>query len=219
MAFCNSCGASLTDGAKSCAKCGATVAGAVPHIAPVASSLAVPPATSSAPAAASAGSSATKVILIVVAVVVVFGILGVATLAIIGVHIAKRSHFSQDGDRVKVETPFGSVDTSKDPQQIAKDLGVEVYPGAQPEANGSASATFGNVHTAAASFTSTDSVEKVCDFYRSRFPNATSSTSSQNHCSIVSGGQGNIVTVSVESSGDSTKFQISTVNKPPTASN
>jgi hypothetical protein len=215
MAFCNSCGASLAEGAKSCTKCGAAVAGAVAYAAPVASPPAMPPG----PGAPKTGSSATKIILIVVAVVVVFGILGVATLAIIGVHIARRSHFSQDGNHMKVETPFGSVDTSKDPQQIAKDLGVEVYPGAQPQSNGSASATFGNVHTAAASFTSSDPVEKVCDFYRSKFPNATSSTSSQNQCSIVSGDRGNIVTISVESSGGSTTFQISTVNKPPTSSN
>jgi hypothetical protein len=171
------------------------------------------------PGAPKTGGSAAKIILVVVAVVVLFGIVGVATLAIIGVHIARRTHVRQEGNRVKVETPFGSVDTSKDPEQIAKDLGVEVYPGAQPQANNSATATFAGVHTATAAFTTGDPVEKVCDFYRSKFPNATSSTSSQNHCTIVSGDQGNIVTVNVDSSGDSTKFQISTVNKPPTSSN
>jgi hypothetical protein len=170
-------------------------------------------------AAPKTGSSATKIILVVVAVVVVFGLLGIATLAIIGVHIARRTHITQDGNRVKIESPVGSVDTNKDPEQIAHDLGVEVYPGAQPEANGSATATFGGFHTAAATFTSSDPVEKVCDFYRSKFPNATSSTSSQNHCAIVSGDKGNFVSVNVESDGGSTKIQLSTVNQPSKSSN
>ena len=85
MAFCNACGATLTPGTKFCNKCGAPVAAAastpgVPSIAPP-----VAPAPTG-------GSSALKVILIVVAVIVGFGILGVATVGIIGYHIAKRSH-------------------------------------------------------------------------------------------------------------------------------
>ena len=220
MAFCNSCGANLAEGAKFCAKCGAVVSGPAPSAAaPSATPAAVAPAISSGPAAPRAGGSATKIILVVVAVVVIFGILGVATLAIIGVHIARRSHFSQDGNRVKIETPFANVDTSKDPDQIAKDLGVEVYPGAQPQANGSATATFGGIHTASAAFVSTDSANKVCDFYRSRFPNAMAKTSSENQCSIVSSSLGNVVTINVESSGSSTKIQISTMNQPSKSSN
>jgi hypothetical protein len=160
-----------------------------------------------------------KIILVVVAVVVIFGILGVATLGIIGVHLARRTHFTQDGNHVKVETPFGSVDTSKDPQQMAKDLGVDIYPGAQPQADGSATANFGGVRTVAASFLSSDPLDKVCDFYRSRFPNAMSSASTQNHCSIVAGDQGNMLTIIIEPSGNSTKIQISSVNKSSTNSN
>ncbi|HUA16549.1 MAG TPA: zinc-ribbon domain-containing protein [Verrucomicrobiae bacterium] len=215
MAFCNSCGSNLAPGAKFCTKCGAVVTGAPTSPAAIASSPAITPG----PVAPKAGGSAVKIILIVVGVLVIFGVLGVATLAIIGVHIARRTHISQDGNRVKVETPFGSVDTNKDPQEVAKDLGVDIYPGAQPQASGSAIATFGGVRTASASFLSSDSVDKVCDFYRSKFPNATSSTSTQNHCSIVSGDQGNIVTIAIEPSGNSTKIQITSVNKSSTNSN
>jgi zinc-ribbon domain len=216
MAFCNSCGTNLAPGAKFCAKCGALVTGATASPAPVASS----PVTSPEPTAPNPGSSsAVKIIVVVVAVVVVFGILGIATLGIIGMHIARRTHISQDGNRVKVETPFGSVDTTKDPQQLAKDLGVEIYPGAQPQNNGSASANFGGVHTTSAVFLSRDPLDKVCDFYRSKFPNAMTSTSSPGHCSIVANDQGNMITVNVESSGDSTKIQINSINKPSTSSN
>jgi zinc-ribbon domain len=215
MAFCNSCGSNLAPGAKFCTKCGAVVTGAPSAPAPVASSPAIAPG----PAAPRTGGSAVKIILVVVAVVVIFGILGVATLGIIGVHIARRTHFTQDGNRVKVETPFGSVDTSKDPQQMAKDLGVDIYPGAQPQADGSAIANFGGVRTVAASFISSDPVDKVCDFYRSKFPNAQSSTSSENHCTIASTDRGNVVTITIEPSGNSTKIQISSVNKSSTNSN
>jgi hypothetical protein len=216
MAFCNSCGANLAPGAKFCTKCGTVVTGATASSPPVASS----PAISPAPTVPKTGSSsAVKIILIVVAVIVVFGILGVATLGIIGIHIARRTHISQNGNQVKVETPFGSVDTTKDPQQLAKDLGVEIYPGAEPQKNGSASATFGGVHTTSAVFTTGDPLDKVCNFYRTRFPNAMTNTSTQNHCSIVANDQGNMITVNVESSGDSTKIQINSINKPSTSSN
>jgi hypothetical protein len=218
MAFCNSCGSDLAPGAKFCTKCGAVVSGAPTPPAPVAP-IASSPAVAPGPAAPTTGGSAAKIILIVVGVVVIFGILGIATLGIIGVHIARRTHFTQDGNRVKVETPFGSVDTSKDPQQMAKDLGVDIYPGAQAQTDGSAIATFGGVRTAAASFISSDPLDKVCDFYRAKFPKAASSTSSQNQCSIVSGDQANIVTITIEPSGGSTKIQISSVSKSSTNSN
>jgi hypothetical protein len=215
MAFCNSCGSNLAPGTKFCTKCGAVVTGTPTPASPVVSSPAIAPG----PATPTSGGSAVKIILVVVAVVVIFGILGVATLGIIGVHLARRTHFTQDGNHVKVETPFGSVDTSKDPQQMAKDLGVDIYPGAQPQADGSATANFGGVRTVAASFLSSDPLDKVCDFYRSKFPNAMSSASTQNHCSIVAGDRGNMLTIIIEPSGNSTKIQISSVNKSSTNSN
>jgi hypothetical protein len=87
--------------------------------------------------------------------------------------VAKNAHVTQEGDHVKVDTPFGTVETSKDPAQAAKDLGVDLYPGAQAQKTGTANMTFGNVHTVTASFESSDPVDKICDFYKSRLPNAT----------------------------------------------
>jgi len=158
-------------------------------------------------------------ILIVVAVVVAFGILGIATLGIIGVHIARRAHGFRDGTHVKVETPFGTVDTTKDPQQVAKNLGVEIYPGAQTQAEGAASTSFGDVHTASASFLSNDSLQKVCGFYKSKFPNAMVTTSDQNRCTVISNDPKNVITVVIEPSGGSTKIQITNVSKSSVSSN
>ena len=117
MAFCNSCGATLTPGTKFCNKCGApqaagTVAPASAPYTPVPSPAPVQPTTG--------GSGALKIILIVIAVIVVIGILGVATVGFIGWRIAKSAHVTQNGDNVKVETPFGSVESSKDPEQAAR---------------------------------------------------------------------------------------------------
>ena len=206
MAFCNSCGATLNAGTKFCNKCGAAVA-AGPS-APGVTSTAPP-----APPSTTGGSSALKIILIVVAVIVVVGILGVATVGFIGYRLAKNSHVTQEGDHVKVDTPFGSVETSKDPAQAAKDLGVDLYPGAQVQKNGAASVAFGNMHTVAASFDSTDSVDQICNFYKSKFPNATVKTSDQNRCTIVSSDQKNVITINIQGGGDTTKLQITNVSK------
>jgi hypothetical protein len=207
MAFCNSCGATLSPGTKFCNKCGAVVSGGP-------SALAVPPPTSP-----TGGSSALKIILIVVAVIVGIGILCIATVGIVGYRIAKSAHVRQEGDHVKVETPFGNVETSKDPEQAAKDLGIDIYPGAEVQKNGASSATFGAIHTVTANFESSDPVDKVCAFYKTKFPNAMATTSDQNRCTIVSNEQKNMVTVNVEPSGDGSKFQITNVSKKSTSSN
>jgi hypothetical protein len=206
MAFCNSCGATLNPGTKFCNKCGVAVAAgsSVPGVAST-----VPPAVP----VPTGGSSALKVILIVVAVIVGFGILGVATVGIIGYHIAKSSHVSQNGDHVKVETPFGSVETSKDPDQAAKDLGIDLYPGAEVQRNGASSAAFGGIRTVTAMFETSDAPDKVCSFYKSRFPGAMVTTSDQNRCTIVSNNQKNMVTINIQSSGDTTRLQITNVTK------
>jgi zinc-ribbon domain len=206
MAFCNSCGATLNPGSKFCNKCGAAVA-AGPSAPAVAS-------TAPAPAAVpTGGGSALKVVLIVVAVIVGICILGVATVGIIGYRIAKSSHVSQNGDHVKVETPFGSVETSKDPDQAAKDLGVELYPGAEVQRNGASSAAFGGIRTVTAVFETSDAPDKVCTFYKSKFPGAMVTTSEQNHCTIVSNDRKNMITINIEASGDNTKLQITNVSK------
>jgi hypothetical protein len=204
MAFCNSCGATLNPGTKFCNKCGAAVAAGA--------ATAGIPSTAPAPAP-TGGSSALKVILIVVAVIVLVGILGIATIGIVGYRIAKSSHVSQNGDHVKVDTPFGSVETSKDPDQAAKDLGVDLYPGAEVQRNGASSASFGGIRTVTAVFESSDAPDKVCNFYKSRFPGAMVTTSEPNHCTIVSNDKKNMITINIEASGDNTRLQITNVSK------
>jgi zinc-ribbon domain len=204
MAFCNSCGAQLTEGTRFCSKCGAPITGTTGATL----SVAMP----STPTATKAPSSALKTILIIVGAIILIGIVGIASLTFIGVRLARHSRVTQEGEHVKVETPFGTAETSKDPEDAAKELGVDVYPGADPQKEGASTATFGRVRTVSAAFQSDDSVEKVCAFYRSKFPNATVSTSDQNRCTIVSNDPPNMITINVEPSGDGSKFQIASVS-------
>src|SRR5208337_3578881 len=101
----NSCGNNLESGAKFCPKCGAAQA-----------------ATSGAPAVSAStapaqpqGSSALKIILIVVAAVVVLGMAAVGVVTYVGLRIARHSRIENNGGKVRVESPFGSVETTTNP--------------------------------------------------------------------------------------------------------
>jgi len=210
MAFCNSCGATLNEGTKFCSKCGAPIGGAQAAGAP-------PPAAPGPPPSTGSSSSAVKIILIIVGVIVLIGILGVASLSFFAYRIARHARVSQHGDSVKVETPFGTVESSKDPEQAAKDLGIDIYPGAVVQKTGSASATFGNIKTVTASFESEDAVAKVCSFYKEKFPGANVTTSDQDHCTLVANMPPSMVTINAESHRSGSRFQITSVNKKSTS--
>jgi len=224
MAFCNSCGASLTPGIRFCNKCGAAVLASSP-----ASNFSTPatpsnvPATSVHPANAGQGSGALKVILIVVGVIVLLGILSVASVGFFAWRVARHAHIQQNGNNVKVDTPFGSVETTQDPAAAARNIGVDLYPGAEVLRDGSASATFGGVHTASLHSESTDSVDKIASFYKAKFPNAMVTSSDSGRCTIISNDQKSMITVNIEAQGDKTKIIITNVSrnsdKPDTSSN
>ncbi|HYM75473.1 MAG TPA: zinc ribbon domain-containing protein [Candidatus Dormibacteraeota bacterium] len=206
MAFCNSCGATLTPGTNFCSKCGSANAGVPTAPAPAARPVTAPPASTGS-------SSALKIILIIIGVIVLIGVLGVASVTFFVWRVAKNSHVNQKGDNVKIETPFGTMESSKDPEQVAKELGVDIYPGAEAQKGKASSATFGNIHTATAFYDSSDSVDKVCNFYKSQLPAATVTTSDENRCTIVSNAPPNMVTINVEPNDAGSRFQITTVNK------
>jgi len=212
MAFCNSCGASIAPGTRFCNKCGAAVLTSSP--APAAASSAPPAVSSPAPAS---GGGALKAILIVVGVIVLFIILGVTSIAFFAWRVAHHTRVRHDGDNVKVETPFGTVETTKDPQDAARNLGVDLYPGAEVLKEGSVSMTFGTVHTAALNFETSDSVEKVCSFYKPKFPNATVVTSEADQCTIVSNDHKNMITINAKIQSGKTRIAITNVSSSDAA--
>lgn len=216
MAFCNSCGATLSEGTKFCNKCGAAVAGnpsGMSSARPVQTPMPAPPPSKGS-------SSALKIVLLIVGAIFLIGILGMVTCGIVVHRAIKNAKISQDGKNVKVETPFGSIDTTTDPAQIAKDLDIEIYPGAEVQKQGTATVAFGPIRTITGSFESSDPVSKVCDFYKSKFPEANVSSSGQDQCNIVSSVHGNSTTstvqsttITVQSNGDGSRFTIVKMTK------
>jgi hypothetical protein len=221
MAFCNSCGASLTPGTRFCNKCGATVLASspAPNVASAAPTGTAVPATSLPPSPTGQGSGALKVILIVVGVIVLLGILSVGSVAFFFWHVARHARVHQDGNNVRVETPFGSVETTKDPADAARNLGVDIYPGAEILKNGSATASFGGIHTASVNSESTDSVDKVASFYKAKFSNAMVTSADSNRCTIISNDHKNMITINIEAQGDKTKIMITNVSRNSGAAN
>jgi len=200
MAFCNSCGTNLEAGARFCPKCGAAVpmSGAIPAT--------VPPTPPSSPQ----GNDALKIILIVVAVIVVLGILGIGTLTFVVRRIAHNSHIKNEDGNVRVETPFGTVQSTNNPDDAVRNLGIDPYPGARVLQGNSA--TIGGMHTVTAQFESADSVDKVMAFYSSKLPNARVNTKDQNHCTIVSTDNKNIITINIAPEGNKSQINITTVS-------
>ena len=203
MAFCNSCGATLEAGAKFCNKCGAVN----PGMAGSATS-----ATQPGAAAAPQESNALKIVLVIVGVLVVLFIAGVGTTAFLAWRIAKHTRVENRNGNVRVQTPFGTVESTQDPAEVARNLGVDMYPGAHVIKGDSANVSFGGMHTVSAAFDTDDPIDKVATFYKSALPGANVSESSADHYSIVSSRGNKMITVNLESSGSGTHVQISSVS-------
>src|ERR1035438_7068466 len=124
MPFCNSCGANTAPGTRFCNKCGAAILTSSPAPSAGASvpAPAAPPTSAPAP---TSGGGALKAILIVVGVIFLVAMLGLASLGFFAWRVAHRTHVRQDGDNVKVETPFGTIETTKDPQDAARNRSEE----------------------------------------------------------------------------------------------
>jgi hypothetical protein len=202
MAFCNSCGTALDTGTKFCNKCGAaqtTAASTGPAATPAA-----PPQQG--------GGSAVKIILIIVAIIVGLGIIGIGTVTYIGYRIAKSSHVTQKNGKVSIESPLGNIETNNDPAEQARDLGVDLYPGAQAQKNGSVSMTIAGMHTATSVLQTEDSATQVADFYRSKMPNANFSGQGDSY-TLSSGDRADLTSVTIHGDGSKTMIQITRVKK------
>jgi len=206
MPFCTSCRAEMDASAQVCPSCGKAVGGAAPQAA--------------APAAAPQKSGgALKVILLVLGGLFLLCLV-VVVLAVGGAYyFAKQSHVEQGPEGAKVETPFGTVEATKDDaEKIAAKMGIEVYPGARA-LPGAASVTMGSMHSATAMYESDDSAEKVAEFYRKQFPHATvTATRGEDekdspHTVMAFGDSGKWTTITIEPSGEGCKFTLASVQK------
>jgi len=206
MAFCNSCGTAMDPGARFCPKCGAAApTGASAPAVAASSAMATP---SPAPAQ---GSSALKIILIIVAVIVGLGIVGMGATAFFVHRFISHSHVNERNGDVRVETPFGTMESTSDPSQAAHDLGVDLYPGATVVKGGAANMTIGGMHTAAAEFETSDSPSAVAEFYKTKFPGANVVSAQQDRYTIVSNSKNNLFTITIEPRQGKTRIHIAKV--------
>lgn len=208
MAFCNSCGAPLPAGAAFCEKCGTAVT-------PGAKPLSSPPVPVGSPISTTPPQQGKglKTILIILGVVGGVVILGIVASVIVGLQIARRTHVRHEGNKVKVETPFGTVESNQDADEVARNLGVDVYPGARAIQNSGAVTAVGGVKTVTARFESDDSADKVADFYKKKFPNANVTQSGGDHYAIVQTSGDGALTISITPVHGTTQINIANVQR------
>jgi hypothetical protein len=132
----------------------------------------VPPAYQSmptpglgAPPPAKSGSSAIKIILIVVGVLVFLVILAVGVVGYIGYRIAHSVHVDKDG-AVSMSTPGGMITSNSNMKFTPDDLGTDIYPGAE---SGNLRMNLPSGSMVSATYLTSDSKDRVMDFYKSRF--------------------------------------------------
>jgi hypothetical protein len=148
--------------------------------------------------------------LIVGAVILAIGILGIGTLTFVVRRIANRHRIDNNDGNVRVVTPFGAVQSSDDPVEASRNLGIDIYPGARVLTGNSA--IVGKMHTVEAEFESDDSAQKVMAFYTSKLPRANVTTKDQDHYTIVSTDKKNLVTINIEPQASKTRIRIANVS-------
>jgi len=209
MAFCNSCGSPTVPGARFCSKCGAPAGDATlpaPALSATSTSLGVPSAASDQ------SNSALKIVLSVVGVLVLLFILGTTAVLFVGWRIAKQVHVQKNGDNARVTSPFGSVESTNDADEIARELGTDSYPGSTIEKGNASSTNIAGMHIVAAQFETDDPPSKVAEFYKRKFPSANVSVANEDHYTIVSSANQNLITINIEPDGDKTRIHIASVS-------
>jgi hypothetical protein len=202
MAFCTSCGAQLDATSQFCVKCGTKQAAGVGGGGAAAARAAAP---------SQATSSAVKIVLIVVAGIVLLGVVGSVVGLLIVRRIARETKvaISESKGEARVVTPFGTVETTKDPAKIAEKLDVDIYPGAKATEGGSDVQAMG-MHTVTGIFETSDPAEKVGEFYRQRYPKGMYTASGSEHTLVV-GGKGSMITIHIQDEGGKTKITIANI--------
>jgi hypothetical protein len=140
----------------------------------------------------------------------VFGlvVLGLIVVSFIRPRFAHPPSFQMDGNHLRMELPTVTLETNN-PQQAARDIGAEVYPGAKLMKDGAVSNATRNFQMACVSFESSDSLDKVASFFEARYPNARVTISQdQNHSMIVSKNKRNTILISLEGQRDRTIIQV-----------
>jgi|HubBroStandDraft_6_1064221.scaffolds.fasta_scaffold533519_2 hypothetical protein len=156
----------------------------------------------------SSGNTVLKIVLIVVGVIVLFGVIAAG---VVGYGVYKVSHAirkNANGD-VSVSLPTGTITTGKSANLSAADLGVAPYPGAISTNDGSMNMKTPTGSMVTSVFTSTDSSDKVVDFYKEKLGDQASIVQTGNGTMLSAGERDkDSVMVTVTPQGNLTKIAI-----------
>ncbi len=198
--FCPKCGKSATPGA--------TPAGtpAQSYVPPAAAAQSYSPAPAS-----SGGGNVLKIVLVIVGVFVLIGIISIAGLVYTAHRIRRGMHVSQDGRNSSVDFGgFKASTNSMSAKDLSRKIGVDLYPGAKQQGDSSV-AQFGKMTTATMQLTTSDSVDQVAAFYKSRYPNAMVSMDNSRFSLSGTDNDGTL-SISAHDEGGDTRIEISKVS-------
>jgi hypothetical protein len=176
----------------------------------------MPPTVPQSPAAAPApkwGSNGLKFVLIFLGVLVGMGIIGSAILSFEFSHIAQSINPVPDG-QANSDTPPRTMTADPSDQFTESDLGVPIYPGAQP-VKGGMRMKFGDRTMITAAFLTADSKDQVIAFYKEKLgPIALTMMTIKGTEFVLNNNTGDSVTVTIfqDPAANDGKTQISIVH-------
>jgi hypothetical protein len=156
-------------------------------------------------------SGALKIILIILAIVIGLIVIAGGSCAYFVHRAINRSHINQKNGEVSIDTPFGSLNSTSDPAQAARDTGVEAYPGATVQKGGAANMNIGKMHTSTVTYETDDPPATVADFYKSKFPNANMTSGENGRYSLLSGTKDDLTTITIEPRDGKTQIAVAKV--------
>jgi hypothetical protein len=121
-----------------------------------------------APPMKKGGSSALKIILIILAI---FAFLVVMVLAVIGYGVYKvrqAIHVNKDTGAITSSIPGLAMNSDPGMKFTPAELGTDIYPSAEPTKSGNMRMNIAGSSVVTATFLTSDSKEKVVDFYKSK---------------------------------------------------
>jgi len=165
------------------------------------------------------GGSALKIILIVVACIIgLFLLVGgyIGYKAYKFAQAVKHSVQTDSNGQTTFSTPNGSFTTGNNVTATAAELGAPIYPGATPGHAGMRMKNK-NQDLITVTYTTSDDLETVVAFYKSKMPDAAVTTNSFSHATVLKSGPKNdqtMVTISSSNGIGNTSILIMRVHAP-----
>lgn len=157
----------------------------------------MPPQPAAAPAK-SGGSSALKIILIILGILFFFVLLVVAALMYGCYKVKKAFHTDSKTGETTITVPGGSFSASSSNKFTAGELGIDIYPGAEPAKSGSLRMNLPTGSMISALYLTSDSKDKVVEFYKSKLgSDATSMDFGENAIMTLKKGEHEQVSVTI----------------------